>query len=193
MWLLFTPLFVPCCMDILLLCIIVLWCIRYSLLILICHSLWRTTPSFHCVEYGLVKLQTKWVNTHIRGLLRKKLVTTDTRLWLMSGHWLPVWSVSLPFRCGGPTVDTAGDEAWPKHLKGACSPEESSEAPFSFFCCSSYERMDCRASCFLQRTCIASYWNRWTQTSVSAAPWEPETVLGVKILNLAPQDAQEHI
>lgn len=59
-------------------------------------------------------------------------------------------SVSLPFRCGGPTVDTAGDEAWPKHLKEACSPEESSEAPFSFFCCcSSYERMDCRASCFL--------------------------------------------
>lgn len=55
----------------------------------------------------------------------------------------------LPFRCGGPTVDTAGDEAWPKHLKEACSPEESSEAPFSFFCCSSYERMDCRASCFL--------------------------------------------
>lgn len=58
-------------------------------------------------------------------------------------------SVSLPFRCGGPTVDTAGDEAWPKHLKEACSPEESSEAPFSFFCCSSYERMDCSASCFL--------------------------------------------
>lgn len=46
-------------------------------------------------------------------------------------------------------MDTAGDEAWPKHLKDACSPEESSEAPFSFFCCSSYERMDCRASCFL--------------------------------------------
>lgn len=63
--------------------------------------------------------------------------------------WLTVGSVSLPFRCGGPTVDTAGDEAWPKHLKEACSPEESSEAPFSFFCCSSYERMDCRASCFL--------------------------------------------
>lgn len=43
----------------------------------------------------------------------------------------------LPFRCGGPKVDTAGDEAWPKHLKDACSPEESSDAPFSFFCCSS--------------------------------------------------------
>lgn len=48
-----------------------------------------------------------------------------------------------------PTVETAGDEAWPTHLKDACSPEESSDAPLSFLCCSSYERIDCRASCFL--------------------------------------------
>ncbi len=55
----------------------------------------------------------------------------------------------VPFKSFWPAVETAGDEAWRKHLKDACSPEESSDVPFSFFCCPSYERIDCRASCFL--------------------------------------------
>lgn len=58
----------------------------------------------------------------------------------------------VPFKWLCATVETAGDEAWRKHLKDACSPEESSDVPFSFFCCSSYERIDCRASCFLYHT-----------------------------------------
>lgn len=69
-----------------------------------------------------------------------------------------VWGVSssqrrpgLPLRLDVPTVDTAGEEAWAKQLKAACSLEDSSEVPVSFLCLSSNTLIDCRVSCFLRQ------------------------------------------
>lgn len=55
-----------------------------------------------------------------------------------------------PLRLEVPTAGTAGQEDWAKHLKAVCSLDDSSEVGFSFFCLSSYTRMDCRVSCFLR-------------------------------------------
>lgn len=57
-----------------------------------------------------------------------------------------------PLRLEVPTAGTAGQEDWAKHLKAVCSLDDSSEVGFSFFCLSSYTRMDCRVSCFLPGT-----------------------------------------
>lgn len=62
-----------------------------------------------------------------------------------------VWGPQVsPLRLEVPTAGTAGQEDWAKHLKAVCSLDDSSEVGFSFFCLSSYTRMDCRVSCFLR-------------------------------------------